>query len=156
MEKLTILLAKHKKKKPDFNSEPKDSINNETPEVSSDSGIPETESKVVDSSDKEDKLNKLFWIRVGLGVLGGIAATFLFESITGEERRWASIGFLIILFIVTIIIGKGMKIPLPSSDRKKLFTQGIGSFIFIYLFMWILTYTLTHITSATQIPSPIP
>jgi len=145
-------LAKHKKKSQD----PKDNKDNDTPEIASDSGIPETESKVIDTNDKDKKLNKLFWIRVGLGVLGGIAATFLFDSITGEDRRWASIGFLIVLFIVTIIIGKGMKIPLASSDKKKLFTQGIGSFIFIYLFMWILTYTLTHVSTLSQIPSPIP
>lgn len=145
-------MAKHKKKSQD----PKDNKDNDTPEIASDSGIPETESKVIDTNDKDKKLNKLFWIRVGLGVLGGIAATFLFESITGEDRRWASIGFLIALFIVTIIIGKGMKIPLASSDKKKLFTQGIGSFIFIYLFMWILTYTLTHVSTLSQIPSPIP
>lgn len=147
-------MAKHKKKSPD--PSPKDSNSNDTPEISSDAGIPETESKVIDTSDKDSKLNKLFWIRVGLGVLGGIAATFLFESITGEERRWASIGLLIVIFIATVIIAKGMKIPLPSSDKKKIFTQGIGSFIFIYLFMWILTFTLTHINTASQIPSPLP
>ena len=147
-------MAKHKKKSSD-SPNPKDSSDNE-PTNSNDPGIPETESKVIDSTDKDNKLNKLFWIRVGLGVLGGIAATFLFEPIIGEERRWTSIGFLIVLFIVTVIIGKGMKIPLPSSDKKKIFTQGIGSFIFIYLFMWILTFTLTHINSTNQIPSPLP
>ena len=26
---------------------------------------------------------------------------------------------------------------LPSSDRKKIVTQGIGSYVFMYLFMWI-------------------
>lgn len=146
-------MAKHKKKKSDSPPEPNDPKNNE---ISSDSGIPETESKVIDTSDKDSKLNKLFWIRVGLGVLGGIAAAFLFESITGEERRWASIGLLIVIFIATVIIAKGMRIPLPSSDKKKIFTQGIGSYIFIYLFMWILTYTLTHVNTASQIPSPLP
>jgi hypothetical protein len=37
-----------------------------------------------------------------------------------------------------------MKIGLPPSDRKKLVTTGIGTYVFVYLFMWILTYTLIH------------
>ena len=49
-------------------------------------------------SDKDKKLNKLFWLRVALAVIAGTAATFIFEDIEGEERRWASIGFMIIVF----------------------------------------------------------
>ena len=83
----------------------------------------------------------------------GTAATFIFEPLEGEERRWASIGFMIVLFGVTIGIGKGMRMQLPSSDRKKLVTQGIGSYIFIYLFMWIVSYTLVNISSLEEMPS---
>jgi hypothetical protein len=49
------------------------------------------------------------------------------------------------LFIVTIGIAKGMKMNLPSSDRKKLVTQAIGSYIFLYLFMWIVSYTIVNV-----------
>lgn len=99
------------------------------------------------------KLDVLFWLRVGLAVAGGVAATFVFDSVEGEERRWASIGLMIIIFSVTIVIAKGMKMQLPSSDRKKLVTQGIGSYIFLYLFMWIVSYTLVNISSLEEIPS---
>lgn len=106
----------------------------------------------IDSVDSQDEitrrkklLDKLFWIRIGLAAIGGVVATFLFESIDGEERRWASIGFMIMVFIASAVIGKGMKIGLPPSDRKKLVTTGIGSYVFIYLFMWILSYTLVHL-----------
>jgi len=34
-----------------------------------------------------------------------------------------------------------MKIYFPKADRKKLVTTGMGSFIFLYLFAWIMTYT---------------
>jgi hypothetical protein len=54
------------------------------------------------------------------------------------------------VFFGTIIVAKGMKMQLPSSDRKKLVTQGIGSYIFLYLFTWIVTFTLVHTGSVSS------
>ena len=96
-------------------------------------------------SEKDKKLAKLFWMRIALGVIAGIATTFIFDGIEGEERRWASIAFMIIIFFGSIMVAKGMKMQLPSSDRKKIVTQGIGSYVFLYLFTWIVSYTLTHL-----------
>lgn len=148
-------MAKFKKKKSKPTPEPEDS-KKESKEESTD--IPETEKpestapekpkepqiSEAEKSEKDRKLNKLFWLRVALAVIAGTAATFIFEDIEGEERRWASIGFMIIVFFGTIIVAKGMKMQLPSSDRKKVVTQAIGSYVFLYLFTWIVTYTLVH------------
>ncbi len=148
-------MAKFKKKKsqptPGADDSKEESVNEET------SDIPETESKTApevplgeppvseaEKSEKDRKLNKLFWMRVALAIIAGTAATFIFEDIEGEDRRWSSIGFMIIVFFGTIIVAKGMKMQLPSSDRKKIVTQAIGSYIFLYLFTWIVTYTLVH------------
>ncbi len=157
-------MAKFKKKKSEPTPDPKDpkkeSIkeeNNEIPDTESNNS--ETTEPIVnqaEKTEKDKKLDKLFWLRVGIAVIAGTLATFLFEDIQGEERRWASIVFMIIIFIITIFIAKSMKIQLPSSDRKKIVTQGIGSYIFLYLFVWILTYTIVHAgTVSTGIPSPI-
>ena len=171
-------MAKFKKKK----SEPTKGKNDEKKLEPKDNDIPEENKESVDieskkeitktpptentskdeplvspeqQSDKDSKLNKLFWIRVGFAVIAGVAATFIFDSIEGEERRWASIGFMIIIFIVTIVIAKGMRIPFALSDRKKLVTQGIGSYIFIYLFMWIMSYTIVNLgNTGTSTPFP--
>ncbi len=159
-------MAKFKKKKSEPTPDPKDSEkesikekNNEIPETESSDSKSETSEPIVnqeEKSEKDKKLNKLFWLRVGFAVIAGTLATFLFENIQGEERRWASIVFMIIVFIVTIFIAKSMKMQLPSSDRKKIVTQGIGSYIFLYLFVWILTYTIVHSsTVSTGIPSPL-
>jgi hypothetical protein len=92
------------------------------------------------------RTNLLFWMRFGFAIIGGAIATFLFEEIDGnEERRWTSIIFMIVLFIITCFIAKGMKINFPKADRKKLVTTGMGSFIFLYLFAWIMTYTLLNL-----------
>ena len=127
-------MTKHPKKKAPNSDDP------------TDGDIPETEP--IDTEDELTRrkrlLDRLFWIRIGLAAIGGTIATFLFESIEGEERRWASIIFMILIFIASAVIGKGMKIGLPPSDRKKLVTTGIGTYVFVYLFMWILSYTLIH------------
>ena len=92
------------------------------------------------------RTNTLFWMRFGFAIIGGASATFLFEGIEGsEERRWISIGFMIVLFIITCFIAKGMNINFPKSDRKKLVTTGMGSFVFLYLFAWIMSYTLLNL-----------
>jgi len=161
-------LAKFKKKKSQPTSESDDSKKELSKEETSD--IPEIESQTTtpevpsdkpqvneaERSEKDRKLNILFWMRVTLAIIAGTVATFIFEDIEGEERRWSSIGFMIILFFITIIIAKNMKMQLPSSDRKKIVTQGIGSYIFMYLFTWILTYTLVNAGSISSgIPSLI-
>jgi len=92
------------------------------------------------------RTNLLFWLRFGFAIIGGAIATFLFEEIDGnEERRWSSIIFMIVLFIITCFIAKGMKINFPKADRKILVTTGMGSFVFLYLFAWIMTYTLLNL-----------
>ena len=177
--KLEISLAKHKKKKSPPTPDPDDSKKKPEPEPTDDQtpptekdipptekDIPPTEKDIpptepvsneYDKSRTKYMINVLFWFRVTLAIMGGIAATFIFDSIEGEVRRWTSIAFMIILFIVSIGIAKSMKMQLPRSDRKKLVTTGIGSFVFLYLFSWILSYTLVNVTgneSGVAIPFP--
>lgn len=155
-------MAKFKKKKSEPTADPnaskKESVEDipvDTPETEISEPIPDTPSgeppvSIAEKSEKDRKLNKLFWMRVALAIIAGTAATFIFEDIEGEERRWASIGFMIVIFFGTIIVAKGMKMQLPSSDRKKIVTQAIGSYVFLYLFSWIVSYTLTHLGSTTS------
>ena len=165
-------MAKHKKKKSPPTPDPEDSKKKTEPEPTDDQtpptekDIPPTEKDIpptepVSSEYEQSRtkymINILFWFRVTLAIMGGIAATFIFDSIEGEVRRWTSIAFMIILFIVSIGIAKSMKMRLPRSDRKKLVTTGIGSYVFLYLFSWILSYTLVNVTgneSGVAIPFP--
>ncbi len=148
-------MAKFKKKKSKPTPEPEDSEKKipqeeplDIPETEKSESSPESSKEPpmneAEKSEKDRKLNKLFWLRVVLAVIAGTTATFIFEDIEGEDRRWASIGLMIIVFFATIIVAKGMKMQLPSSDRKKIVTQAIGSYVFLYLFIWIVTYTLVH------------
>jgi len=162
-------LAKFKKKKSKPTPEPDDSKIESIEEEPVD--IPETEKSEPVSetpsadppmseaakSEKDRKLSKLFWMRIALAIIAGAAATFIFEDIEGEERRWTSIAFMIVLFIGSIIVAKGMKMQLPSSDRKKIVTQALGSYVFLYLFIWILTNTIVNAGNVSNgMPSLLP
>jgi len=142
-------LAKHRphKKEPE-KSDPKESENK----------VPSSD-PVVNEVDKERtnrKLRTLFWFRIVLALTAGTAATFLFEQYEGEERRWVSIGFMITIFIITIFIAKEMKLGLSRSDRKKIVTEALGSYVFLYLFMWILTYTIVNVLAGNESGLPNP
>ena len=156
-------MAKHKKKKSDPTPDPENSNKKENVEERED--IPPTEKEESskddtrteeEKSETKRKLDKLFWLRIGLAVLAGTAATFLFDSIEGEDRRWTSIGFMIIIFIISIGIAKSMNLKLPKSDRKKIVTQALGSYIFLYLFMWIVSNTLVTVNNETITSIPFP
>ena len=119
---------------------------------------PESESKPDPTEDPIDKsatkklTDRLFWLRIATSIAGGVIATFAFEDIVDmEEKRWTSIGFMIMLFIATAIVAKSWKIKI--ANRKKYVTTGIGSFVFMYLFTWIFTYTVVNAgTSQSMIP----
>ena len=164
-------MARHKKKKFPPTPDPNDSKNKDESEENKPESpptenpptekkdLPKIEREKIDEELIQNKRNidKLFWLRIGLAVMGGIAATFIFDSIEGEERRWTSIGFMILIFIASIVIAKSMNLAPARLGRKKIVTTGIGSFVFLYLFMWIVSYTLVNVTgndASSMIPFP--
>ena len=114
----------------------------------------EKEESAEDKSATKKLTDRLFWMRVVFAVLGGIIATFVLEDIAdSEQNRWTSIGFMIMLFIATAIIAKSWRIRIPNT--KKYITTGIGSFVFLYLFTWIVSHTLANLgTDSSVIPFP--
>ena len=93
---------------------------------------------------KKNPLDKLFWLRVGMGILAGALSAELGYSIEETSRPFLGFGIMIILFIISYGIAKAMRIPLPTSDKKKLIMTGIGSYFFMFIFSWILVNTLIH------------
>lgn len=113
---------------------------------------PDPSDDPIDKSATKKLTDRLFWLRIAVAIAGGIIATFAFEDIADvEEKRWTSIGFMIMLFVATAIIAKSWKIRIAK--KKKYVTTGIGSFVFMYLFMWIFSYTVVNAgTSQSMIP----
>jgi len=82
--------------------------------------------------------DKLYWLRIGLGVVAGILAEF----ITGSDYfNGISIGVLIYLisyYAARYAWYRGL-------DRQffgKLYTTGLGGYFGLFLFTWILLFTL--------------
>ena len=124
----------------------------ESTEATESESKPEPTEDPIDKSATKKLTDRLFWLRIAVAIAGGVIATFAFEDIVDvEEKRWTSIGFMIMLFIATAIIAKSWRIKI--ANRKKYVTTGIGSFVFMYLFIWIFSYTLVNAgTSQSMIP----
>ena len=142
---LKIYLVRHPKKKekegkPDDNRKKPDGTDtNDT--HSGTSGIPTEETKI------KIGLDRVFWIRVGLGILAGVISAGIGLSYTHASTRGIiGLGIMIALFIVSYGVAKALRVPIPSTEKKKLVMTGIGSYFLMFVFSWILTYTIIHPT----------
>ena len=128
-------MVRHPKKKGD---EKPDTDDNTKDNPTGSSGSSQTEESRVKSG-----LDKLFWLRVGMGVLAGALSAIIGNPIE-SYRVGLGFGIMIILFIVSYVIAKSMKIPIAASEKKKLIMTGYGSYFLMFIFCWILVNTLIH------------
>jgi len=133
---LKIYLVRHPKKKGDEKPDVDD--NTKDNPVGSPGTSQTEESKI------KGGLDKLFWLRVGLGVLAGSLSAIIGTDQAESLRVGLGFGIMIILFIVSYVIAKSMRIPIAITDKKKLITTGYGSYFLMFIFCWILVNTLIH------------
>ena len=106
---------------------------------------PETPRTETDESKVRSGLDKVFWLRVGLGIFAGaLSAEIGYSYVHTSSRIIIGLGIMIALFIVSYGIAKALRVPIPPTDKKKLVTTGIGSYFLMFLFMWILANTIIH------------
>lgn len=129
-------MVRHPKKKGDEKPDVDDSTK-DNPVGSPSTGQTE-ESKI------KGGLDKLFWLRVGMGVLAGSLSAIIGNNQAESSRVALGFGIMIILFAGSYVIAKSMRIPIAASDKKKLITTGYGSYFLMFIFCWILVNTLIH------------
>ncbi len=101
-------------------------------------------------------LDKIYWFRVGLGAVGGALSELLTGCkviLTGPEAGTClnglkpdySTGILLGLFLflgsyylLRATIGKRFN----KEEQRKIYTTGVGSFALLYVFWWVLLFTL--------------
>ena len=102
-------------------------------------------------------LDKIYWLRVALGAVGGISAELLTGcrvlvpptlgagACVGGASPDYSTGILLglFLYIATFYllrwsVGKSF----DKDQQRKLYTTGVGSFVMLFVFCWVLLFTL--------------
>ena len=81
--------------------------------------------------------DKLFWLRAGLGAVTGVLAQFIFG---GDYYNGGVLGLLVYLltyYLARFVWGKNV----TRQEMAKLYTSGIGTFVMLYLFFWLLLFT---------------
>ena len=133
---LKIYLVRHPKKDDSKKPEPGDDPTKDGPPEA-------TRPAEAEESKIKKGLDKIFWLRVGLGILAGTLSAIM-GSPMQHHRGFLGLGIVIVLFIISCAIAKSLRVPLPSSDKRKLIMTGIGSYFLMFLFSWILVNTFIH------------
>jgi hypothetical protein len=103
-------------------------------------------SQPVDTKFLKQRLSLLHWIRVGLGGLSGLLAGVLgfltTNPLNPSSNAYYGLYIAAIVYILSYYLARYFIVrDIPQRDRNKLFTQGIGSFVMMFLFVWILYNT---------------
>lgn len=130
-------MVRHPKKKGDEKPDVDDNNTKDNPVGSPSTGQTE-ESRI------KGGLDKLFWLRVGMGVLAGSLSAIIGNNQAESSRVVLGFGTMIVLFVISYVIAKSMRIPILPTDKKKLITTGYGSYFLMFIFCWILVNTLIH------------
>ncbi len=89
-------------------------------------------------------LDKLYWVRISLGVLAGLVAYFVFSrrALPGSDYANAiSVAILIYLASYYVARYRWFKKAAPS-EVSKIYTTGLFGFVMLFIFVWILFFTL--------------
>lgn len=86
--------------------------------------------------------NKLFWTRAGLAVLAGLVSGVMNFA---DETAYYGVLLIIWVYLISYYIGKNIIFGNKPVDRSTLIMTGIGTYIMLSLFSWILYYTLHYV-----------
>ena len=110
--------------------------------------LPMTPIPPMDPSLQRQRLSRLAWMRVGFGALAGILAGLLnfvtLQANVTNPNAYYGIYIAVIVYVGSFYFAKYSWVKgINPKDKNKLFTQGIGSYIIMFLFAWIM-YSTYH------------
>lgn len=85
--------------------------------------------------------DKLYWTRLGFAVLAGFLADFIFGLDVFDGILMGVLGFLGSYYVSRYAWYRNLEAQYTS----KMYTTGIGGYVMIFLFTWILLFTLSHV-----------
>lgn len=96
----------------------------------------------MDPALQRQRLSQLAWMRVGFGALAGLINGFLsldtLKLGVVNSNAYYGIYVGVLIYIGSYYFAKNNWVKgINPKDKNKLFTQGIGSFVMMFLFSWI-------------------
>jgi len=89
---------------------------------------------------KMKQQDEIYWIRVALGIISGLIAGFIgFDSNNSSAAQGILIPIVVYIFTFYVL---RLKFKDSVMSPKQIFIKGIGSFIMLFLFSWILYNSL--------------
>lgn len=89
--------------------------------------------------------DKIYIVRIMLGVIGGIISGLVIAPGFGQEVSVAiALAVAVALFVVSIVVSRTMSKGLPREVRKKAGYDGIVPFIFMNIVFMVIIYTALH------------
>lgn len=84
---------------------------------------------------------KLYWTRFGFGIIGGFAA----EKVFGADYL-DGISLLILFYLLTFYVARYLMYrKVAPENLSKLYTTGIGTYIMVFLWVWVLFFTAAQL-----------
>lgn len=92
-----------------------------------------------------ETLDRVFWLRIGFAVIAGLIAGGL-GFLSFNEKAANGIGVAFLFYIISYVVARSRYgRSIPPSDKNKLITTGIGAYVFMFLFIWILYNTIAFV-----------
>ena len=109
----------------------------------------------LDPASQRQRLGWLAWMRMGFGALSGLVSgalglvspLTLSSTVQFNDNAWYGVYIAIFVYIITYYIAKYTILKgIAQKDRNALFTKGIGSYVMVFLFTWIIINTFHYCT----------
>ena len=84
----------------------------------------------------------MYWLRIGLGAFAGVSAAWV-SGLDKPEMFWSGITVAMGFYLISFYVARYALYRRSGRENfSKLYTTGIGGFIMLFLFAWVLLFTL--------------
>ncbi len=84
--------------------------------------------------------DKLYWLRAGFAALAGAISASVVNT---DYTSGISLGLL--MYLISFYLAKFTWYRSLGKDQQmKIYTTGIGTFVLVFLFTWIIIFTVQH------------
>jgi uncharacterized membrane protein YeaQ/YmgE (transglycosylase-associated protein family) len=84
------------------------------------------------------EFDKVYWMRLAIGVVAGVGAKYIFGADYLDGLLLGIIGYLMSYYAARYVWFR----KLDKTKLGKIYTTGIGGYVMVFLFSWILLFTL--------------